>query len=449
MIHFVTQIYKVSRALTLVLCCILCTMFFISCAKGPHEGERGLTVELNNSQCSDVPIGNITLCLYGMDGNLAFTYNCADAQSIAAVLFPLPAGHYTVGIVVNATPENRFVNTLTALHEWVETEAAGNCILLSGTAEVNVAVEGISRAIVPLYQSVFPLPVLRLRLTLPDSYLPDYISTETKTRAAVAGYSLRCVAELCKRGTDNVVFHKSVTPALQADGTYLVELAATEGDYDLRLWTDYVRAATPLADTYYHTETLKAVTIMTEPYAANTDTKDAACYNGSVTLPEEGTEISVCLQRPLAKYRIIADDVEKYRMLTGINPQKYPPIEELTVTVQYDGYYPSEFNVVNGKVTDAITGIAYVTSLVEVPLEATEVTMTSDWILTGISSENVAVVTITVADRAGRIVCQVGGIVFAYRQGQLTTLRGQFLTAGVSGGGISVDTDWEDIIIRF
>ena len=431
------------------ICALVLLVWLTACRKDdPHEGEGGLTVALDNSRCPDVPIGPVTLCIYGTDGNLAATYNYADARGIAAALILLPAGHYTLGVVINAAPETDAMQTLTALHEWVETEADANRQLLSGMAEVDVAAEGISRAYVPLYQRAFPLPVLRLLLALPTQHLPDYTPTK-KTRAANDGYIIRCVAELVKLGTDKVVLHKPVTPEPQADGTYLVELAVPEGNYDLRLWTDYARTDTPLADTYYQTESLKAVSIVTEPYVANTDTKDAAYHNESnLTLPEESTTINVQLLRPLAKYRILADDVEAYRKLTEADPQKYPPLEELTVTVQYEGYFPSEFNVISGKPVNSITGGLFAAHISSTMGRMEEVLLASDWVFADEEGSFVKL-TLIATDNKGNEVTRVSGIRVDYRQGYLTTLRGNFLTESQGGGGITIDTDWKDIVIEF
>ncbi len=46
-----------------------------------------------------------------------------------------------------------------------------------------------------------------------------------------------------------------------------------------------------------------------------------------------------------------------------VNPQEFPPIEELTVSVQYEGYFPSGFNVSTEKPNDAVVGITYSGSL--------------------------------------------------------------------------------------
>lgn len=437
------------RYIYVKICALVLLVWLTACNRDPHEGERGLTVALDNSQCPDVPIGAIKLCIYDTSGNLCATYDYADAHGIAAALLPLEAGHYTVAVVINADGEVTETSTLTALHEWLEAEMSHDSDLLSGMAEVDVAEDGITRVIVPLRQGIFTLPTLRLLITLPDPKLPDYTPAENKTRAAGADYIIRCVAELVKAGTDNVVLHKSVTPEPQADGTYLVELSVPEGVYGLRLWTDYAHTDAPLADTYYHTESLKAVSIITEPYTANTDAKDAAYHNESDrTLPEEGTTITIPLQRPLAKYRIIADDVETYRKLAKAEPEKYPPLEELTVTVQYEGFFPSTFNVTNGKPIDSVTGGSFTTRFPFGTNNSEEVQLASDWILADTEGSFVKLVLIII-DNQGNEVNRVAGIRIDYRQGCLTTLRGKFLTEGKNGGGITIDTDWKDIIIEF
>ena len=436
------------KSIYIKICVLGLLVWLTACDCAPHEGERGLTVALDNSLCPDVPIGAIKLCIYGTNGNLCATYDYADAHGIAAALLPLEAGHYTVAVVINADEEVTETSTLTALHEWLEAEMSHDKDLLSGMAEVDVAEDGITRVTVPLRQDIFTLPALRLLLTLPEPKLPDYTPAENKTRAAGADYIIRCVAEFRKAGTDNVVLHKPVTPEPQADGTYLVELSVPEGVYNLHLWTDYAHTDNPLADSYYHTESLKAVSIVTEPYTANIDAKDAAYYNESnVKLPEKGTTITIPLQRPLAKYRIIADDVEAYRKLAETEPEKYPPLEELTVTVRYENYFPSEFNAGNNKVTDSTTGIGFSAKLADADTGANELPIVTDWIMA--SGESSVTVTLTVSDSNGNRICSVSDVRIAYKQGYMTTVRGKFFTAGISDGGITIDTDWEDIIIHF
>ena len=411
----------------------------------PHEMERGVAITLDNSQCSDAAIGKTTLYIYDTESKLCASYDYADARAVALDLLPLEAGHYTVVAVINADVTPSETTSLTALHEWAAVQAESDRDLLSGIAEADVPGNGIIRVIIPLQQDSFPLPVLSLRFTLPETGMPDFTPQQTSTRAAEAGYVLRCVAELYKAGTDETVLHKAVTPELQADGTYKVDLQLSEGSYDLRLWADYARTDSPLADAFYHSESLKAITLFTEAYAANTDAKDATYGNeNGLTVSDEGTSLTMTLQRPLAKYRIIvdADEIAEYLRMRSINPAEFPALEELTVSVQYEGYFPSGFNVATEKPNDAVGGIAYTTSLADCDASASEIELGSDWILVNGNSSFVNA-TVTLSDGQGNAVCRVPGVQIDYRRNQLTTVKGRFLTSGANSGGIRIDTEWD------
>lgn len=413
-----------------------------------HENERGTAVAIDNSSCRDVAIGQTKLCIYDASGKFCAAYDFADAQSIASTLLPLQAGHYTLAVVVNADEPLTETATLTALHEWVASAADMDGDLLSGVADADVKENGLTRVVLPLRRGAFPLPVLCVRFAFPETAMADFAPTRAKARASKAGHALRCVAELCENGTDQVVLHKAVTPQLQEDGTYTIELQLSEGDYDLRLWADHANADAPLADTYYLTGSLKAVSIATEPYMANTDAKDAAYGNESnITVAGDTTTVTMTLQRPLAKYKIIANDVETYRILMELEPENYPPLEELTVTVQYEGYLPSEFNALKGVVTDATTGMAFSAMPTDPGLAATELPLVSDWIMAG--GESSVTVTLTVCDSNGNKVSSVSGVTIAYKQGCQTTVTGKFLTAGVNVGGVTIEPDWDEVIIEF
>ncbi len=417
---------------------------FTACANDdPHEDEGGVAIALDNSQCPNVNIGHTRLFVYNTSGNLCATYDYVDAHAVASALLPLEVGHYTIAVIINADETPAETATLTALHEWVAAQEGLDPDLLSSIADVDVAEWRIIRVTLPLTRGDFSLPVLSVRFTFPQTDMADFTLMQTKVRAAEAGYTLRCVAEVCKEGTVQVALHKVVTPELQADGTYLLELQLSEGSYDLRLWADYAHTDTPLADTFYNTESLKAVTIFTEPYTANTDGKDAAYGNESgIALSGEGASITMDLKRPLAKYRIIVDkeEIEEYLRLRDTNPNEFPPIEELTVGVQYEGYFPSGFNVSTEKPNDAVGGICYSGSLSHYT-GTEELELGSDWIFVNGNSSFVNA-TVIVSDGKGNVICRIPGVKIDYRRNHLTTVSGRFLTSGANSGGIHINTDW-------
>lgn len=455
------------KSLCVILLYILpAAVLFVACDHNNHEeeptvpeGTGGVIVDLQPD--NDIPAQDMHFFVFNATGELVHHEYFDDPSKAALHAAYLVPGSYTAVTVLNAGADfmppsaraevNLPVITLTEFVDWLKTVSSQYPDLLTGIGDVEVEHGEVTRIVITPQKGTdgLRLPVLRLLLTLPEPRLPDYIPAKMKNRAAEAGYILRCVVELCQLGTEKVVLRKQITPVLQADGeTYPVELTAGKGTYHLRLWADYARTEAPLADTYYYTKSLKNVTIVSSPYTANTDAKDAAYHAADITLPEAGATLTVQMQRPLAKYRLIAEDVEDYRTLTEIEPGKYPPLEELVATVQYEGYFPSEFNVTTGKPVNSITGNGFTASLSPVTDSLEEMQLASDWVLTDAEGSFV-LLTLSIADSRGREVTRLAGIRADYRQGQLTTLRGDFLTAGQNGGGITVDTDWKDIIVNF
>lgn len=439
-----------------------------ACDRNAHEdeyplpdGRGGLIVGLQTED--NVTASDVYFFLFDVTEQLVHHEYFDDPYKAALHVSYLKEGAYTAVAVLNVgadfmPPSTRTESdipaiTLPEFADWLKGIAGQYPHLLTGIAGIEVEQGEVVHIDILLQSGTegVRLPTLRLLLTMPEPRLPDYTPAKLKTRAAEAGYILRCVAELCKAGTDQVVMRKQVNPMLQADGeTYLVELSANKGNYDLRLWTDYARTGTPLADTYYHTEKLKAIRVATEPYTANTDARDAAYYTqADINLAETGAEIKAELQRPLAKYHLIANDVPGYRKMMEIDAKKWPPLEQLTVTVLYENFLPSTFNILTGKPTDALTGIRYRWPLPAVGNEDEAVQIASDWVMVNGTESSVSV-TIAVTDADGRVVSTTSGVPIAYRRGYLTTIRGDFLTAGATGGDFQINTDWEgEFEVRF
>lgn len=440
-----------------------------ACDRNAHEdeyplpdGHGGLIVGLQTED--NLTASNVHFFLFDVTEQMVHHEYFDDPRKAALHISYLKEGAYTAIAVLNVgadfmppstrTESNIPAITLPEFADWLKGIAGQYPHLLTGIAGVEVGLGEVVHINILLQSGTegVRLPTLRLLLTMPEPRLPDYTPAKLKTRAAEAGYILRCVAELCKVGTDHVVMRKQVNPMLQTDGeTYLVELSAREGNYDLRLWTDYARTGTPLTDTYYHTENMKLISIFTEPYTANTDAKDAAYHAQSgITLDADRT-INVSLVRPLAKYRLVATDVKAYRKLREKDAAKFPPLEKLTVKIQYEGFLPSSFNVIQGKPNDAVNGnkIIYSQPLPSISNEDEEAALSSDWVLVNGAETNVTA-TVCITDEGGKTISKTERVRITVKRGSLTTVSGKFLTAGNMSGGIVIDTNWNgEYVVKF
>lgn len=158
------------------------------------------------------------------------------------------------------------------------------------------------------------------------------------------------------------------------------------------------------------------------------------------------------LERPFAKYRLIATDVEAYYNLIE-KGEALPAIEDLQVRVTYEGFFPTGFSVATGKPNDALnTGIHYtsVPTVAEGYDAKVNRQVGADFVLTN-GEESFVNVTIQMVDtNTGETVATVQHVKIPYKRGHLTTVTGHFLTAGKTPGGVQIDTEWgEDIVIEF
>ena len=407
-------------------------------------------------------VNSLAVYLFDSSG-ITVLYNKVydNPHELASEYIPVDAGSYTLIMVANADntalPQEM---TVPDLVEWLKAHAGDYPKLLTASAQIEVIPGDIHRLTLELKDgtSGINLATVTLRLALPDKTMPDYPASRS---ADGESQSLRCAAEVWQTGTDNCVHHRIQNCTLQADGTYLAELSLMPGNYDLRLWADWNGG-------YYNADDLSAVTVLTDSYVANgeTDKKDAyyttspiyvetqniASQTNEETQNGETQNIaSLQMVRPFARYRLIANDVEGYLNLIK-NGEDLPAIEDLQVRVTYEGFFPTGFNVATGKPNDALNTSIHYTS---VPTaadgydEATARQVGADFVLTN-GEESAVTVTIQMIDtNTDETVCTVSGIKIPYKRGHLTTVSGHFLTAGKTAGGVQVDTEWNDVIIKF
>ena len=453
--------YMVKCKLSLLLAA-LAMLLPTSCDKDIHKNEYPFA----DGQCaliigleSQAEVTDLTLYLFGSDGTAVLCETYDNPRELASGHIPVPAGSYTLVIVANgdpaanaggaALPED---TTIPDLVEWLKAHAADFPYMLTASEQVEVASGDIERLHLVLADgtSGIHLSTVRLALSVPGLDLPAY----TATRANGSDSKLlRCVAEVYQAGTSNRVHRRVQDCSLQSDGTFLAELSLMPGDYDLRLWADWNGG-------YYNADDLGKVLVLTDSYVANgeTDKKDAYYAATSISVASQSSTTggvegaSVSLERPFAKYRLIATDVEAYYNLIN-KGEALPDIEDLQVRVTYEGFFPTGFNVATGKPNDALnTGIHYtsVPTVAEGYDAKVNRQVGADFVLTN-GEESFVNVTIQMIDtNTGDIVATVQHVKIPYKRGHLTTVTGHFLTAGKTPGGVQIDTEWgEDIVIEF
>ena len=418
---------------------LLFILLLASCDKEEHkeeyplpDGQGALVIGWE----SETEVNSLAVYLFDGSG-ITVLYNKVydNPHEVTSEYIPMAGGDYTLLMVANADSTSLPQETTIAdLTEWLKAHAGDYPKLLTASAQIEVIPGDIHRLTLELKDGTngINLATVTLRLALPDKTMPDYPASRS---ADGESQPLRCVAEVWQTGTDNCVHHRIQDCTLQADGTYLAELSLMPGNYDLRLWADWNGG-------YYNTDDLSAVTVLTDSYVANgeTDKKDAYYATTALSIPSSPTGgvegASVSLERPFAKYRLIATDVEAYYNLID-KGEALPDIEDLQVRVTYEGFFPTGFNVATGKPNDALnTGIHYtsVPTVAEGYDAKVNRQVGADFVLTN-GEESFVNVTIQMIDtNTGEAVATVQHVKIPYKRGHLTTVTGHFLTAGKTPG---------------
>lgn len=439
--------------LIVFLLCLCAAAGVVSCDDTDNPilpGEGALVVGLKELPAT--PPDSLTLYFFSTDGGMAARKSYAGLRAFQADYTPLQPGAYTVvlvaGVPLSAQPARP---TLQELAEWLKSAASACPGMMTAMAAATVTENEVGRLLLTLAAGTGGMAFadVRLLLTVPGLDLAAYDGTRS------GGKPLRCVVEVDKAGGGGLALRRELSCLQQADGTYLAELSLMPGDYDLRLWADWDGG-------YYNADDLGKVLVLTDNYVANgeTDKKDAYYATSSLSIPSSpsgelrgaGADVALTLERPFAKYRLIATDVEAYYNLIS-KGEALPAIEDLQVRVTYEGFFPTGFSVATGKPNDALnTGIHYtsVPTVAEGYDAKVNRQVGADFVLTN-GEESFVNVTIQMVDtNTGETVATVQHVKIPYKRGHLTTVTGHFLTAGKTPGGVQIDTEWgEDIVIEF
>lgn len=412
----------------------------------PGQTQGGAVVGFNTDGVTNPKFEDTHL--YGFDAAQKMIVHkyYPTPKELSADMFTFDAGTYTFVAVLNVgqafNPAARADAplsgiTLSRLLNYVKQSESEYPDMLTGMIARTITENEVVRIEIPLADRSggITTTLVTLNVTLPDASFSDYQQNRVR---ATQPYHLRGVAEFRRKGETEPVSRIAAvltpTAELPQDG------------YDVTLWADYT-ANGSAADLWYTTGSLQAVKLIADDrtYTAGSDTREVFYGTATVTAAGTSASVAVATERPQAKYTLISDDVERYRQLMAVNPEKYVSLDELSTQIIYEGYLPDGFNAVTGKPNSSAEGYRCTpAALPDVGEADTEVGIGSDYVFVN-GSESAVTVTVLVTDKAGRTVSRVPGVMVQYKRNMLTTVRGDFLTAGVVTPGININTDWEGV----
>lgn len=299
---------------------------------------------------------------------------------------------------------------------------------------------------------------VEVNLTL-DLNLPEQGNEENSSARVSANtdYLHRFIVEAYfnRQPVARQVFVENIT-----DRTHLslpVSMKLHARSYQLVVWKDYVSAETPQEDLHYNTQSLVPVIPNRASHTGNTEYKDVFVGTTSLDLTAYAdqwgavVEQDVTLQRPVARYELIATDVDKFlqRIADGeVNGETF------TARIKYSGYLPVGYNALDNVPKHSLMYMQYNTSF-ELPEEGTdELRVGFDYVF--VSNEGSASVPMEIEIVNEENVTVANSVLnVPLERGKNTVWTGEFLTGDDQGGqggdepgedegGIGIDPDYDN-----
>lgn len=271
------------------------------------------------------------------------------------------------------------------------------------------------------------------------------------------GWSVRYVIKAYRSGDTSVPMHEFVRYSDDVGrDTFTTRIDLPPGEWDLYVWSDYISDSRQL-----HDATEFSDITYTAPYTGDTDWRDAFEGSSAAIKVEESydaaycVERSVLLKRPTAKYVFIATDFRKFfnetlRPSLPLPAYQAPAWSSLgsdlhkkllkgySVTAFYPLFMPSNYDIFRQKVTASIRGASYSASIL--PLDDDEARIAFDYVLMN-HHDTSAQMQLMLHTPSGDRIMMTPTVDVPLKRGQITYVRGKFLTSDI-GGGIDIDFDF-------
>lgn len=234
------------------------------------------------------------------------------------------------------------------------------------------------------------------------------------------------------------------------------------GQWDIYIWQEF---ASDSRDTYHDTDDIENITYRL-PYLGDSDNRDA--FEAVINIDVESSikadyalQRDVVMQRPMAKYVFIATDFQKFydetlkkahgntlyqRPWGDLNmAQKEELLKGYSIVALYPFYMPAVYNMATSRVTDSWSDMNYEAALR--PYGNTEAQLAMDYVMIN-HKESSCQVQLALKDPDGRLTPLSGVINVPMKRGQVTYVRGEFLT-NTMGSGLDINFEFSgDINIK-
>ena len=288
-----------------------------------------------------------------------------------------------------------------------------------------------------------------------DTLLPLYQEvTYPATRSASAqaeDYSLRHIVNVYQADDDgdftrtyDYQFIFTQHTSLPSDTCLLLRLYP--GTYRFIVWTDYVEYGTT-EDNFYDTSDFAEITVDTARYEGSTNFRDAfrGTQDAALTLGSEQDTAIVVMERPLAKFEIIATDLREFleTIAQGTMEASYNAdsidLSAYSVVFTYPYFMYCSYNLFTDRPADSAAGIHFNGEILALNDSLAQLGFDYVFVGTYATSEQVY---LSIYNPQGTLIASTGTFTIPLMRSELTTVYGAFFTAA-SSGGVGVQTTYE------
>lgn len=224
------------------------------------------------------------------------------------------------------------------------------------------------------------------------------------------------------------------------------------GRYNIIVWSDLVESEGDAG--FYNADDFSGI-VLQGSHRGNTDYRDAFRGTGQVELSAGITAgtygtLDIAMQRPLAKFEVITNDVKEFVAKETANMEKEAAakggdaptrvdIDDYRVVFQYAGYMPTTYNMNTDKPVDAEAGVSFESKLDM--LNEDEASLGFDYVFVNGGDAGVTV-QIAVYGKEGSMLARSEPIDVPLRRNHHTIINGSFLMRQASGG-ITINPDFD------
>ncbi len=230
-----------------------------------------------------------------------------------------------------------------------------------------------------------------------------------------------------------------------------LEISLIPGEYKVMVWSDMVESHGD--EPFYDCSDFTGITLCGDHFGSN-DYRDAfkGCADVTLTpsiMEAEPETTEILMERPLAKFEFISDDLEDFLMketqaareekAKGGPDSKTMEITDYRVEIIYPVFMPNTFHMFNDKPSDSATGVRFESEIK--CLNENEASIGFDYVFVN-GKQSMVTVQIAIYNMENELISLSSHINVPVKRSFHTILKGSFLMEKASGGiGINPDFD--------